>query len=114
MTAILNTVLALLAQIAPVLGSTSTIASVINALVNIIPALIQEYNDLVPIVKDIIAALSANSAAGSAAPSNSARNIGVFVVPGQTALTRIPHDASSAAALRVIARIAPFVAVYAT
>src|SRR3954451_15825675 len=58
-----------------------------------------------------LAALAASSAAGSSTPSNSARNIGVLVVPGQTAFTRILHDDSSAAALRVIARIAPFVAV---
>ena len=58
-----------------------------------------------------LAALSASSASGSSTPSNSARNIGVSVVPGQTAFTRMPHEANSAAALRVIARIAPLVAV---
>lgn len=58
----LTTILTLLAQIAGVTAETSTITSIINALVSLIPVLVKEYEDLVPIVKNIIAALSVNSA----------------------------------------------------
>ena len=52
--------LAILAQIAPSLGSTA-ITSVINALVQIVPALISTIEDVVPMIKNIIAALKANA-----------------------------------------------------
>lgn len=58
----LSTILTILVQIAGVTGEASTITSIINALVSLIPVLVKEYNDLVPIVKNIIAALSANPA----------------------------------------------------
>ena len=52
--------LAVLAQIAPSLGS-SSITSIINALLQIVPALIQTVEDVVPMVKNIIAALKTNA-----------------------------------------------------
>jgi len=56
MTAIITPLLALLTQLAP--GATSTvIAQVINILVALIPVLIQEYKDLLPIVQNIITVL---------------------------------------------------------
>ena len=58
----LSTILTILVQIAGATGEASTITSIINALVGLIPTLVQEYEDLVPIVKNIIAALSANPA----------------------------------------------------
>lgn len=58
----LSMILAILVQIAGVTGEASTITSIITALVNLIPTLVKEYEDLVPIVKNIIAALSANPA----------------------------------------------------
>lgn len=57
------TILAILAQIAGGTGEVSTITSIINALIKLVPTLVKEYEDLVPIVKNIIAALSANPAA---------------------------------------------------
>lgn len=63
MSAALVALLSVLAQIAPSLGSSSTITAIINALVQIIPVLVQEVEDVVPMVKNIIAALSANPAA---------------------------------------------------
>jgi hypothetical protein len=58
----LATILAILVQIAGATGEASTITSIVNALISLIPTLVQEYEDLVPIVKNIIAALSANPA----------------------------------------------------
>ena len=56
MTAIITPLLALLTQLAP--GATTTvIAQVINILVALIPVLIQEYKDLLPIVQNIITVL---------------------------------------------------------
>lgn len=57
----LSTILTILVQIAGVTSEASTITSIINALIALVPTLVQEYKDLVPIVKNIIAALSGNS-----------------------------------------------------
>jgi hypothetical protein len=64
MTAALTAVLALIEQILPLLGSSQTnlIASIIDALVKWLPLIIQEVSALYQPVKNIIAALSANSA----------------------------------------------------
>ena len=59
----LATILAVMAQIAGATGEASTITSIVNALIQLVPTLVKEYEDLVPIVKNIIAALSANPAA---------------------------------------------------
>ena len=61
MSAAVMALLAVLAQIAPTLGSTA-ITSIINALVQIVPALISTIEDVVPMVKNIIAALQSNTA----------------------------------------------------
>jgi hypothetical protein len=58
----LSTILTILVQIAGATGEASTITSIINALIQLIPTLVKEYEDLVPIVKNIIASLSANPA----------------------------------------------------
>ena len=53
--------LALLAQWAPALG-TPAVSQLITALIELLPTLVQLGEDLVPAVKNIIAALSANPA----------------------------------------------------
>jgi hypothetical protein len=57
----LATLLALLTQVAGATGEVSTITSIINALITLVPTLVKEYNDLVPIVKNLITALSTNT-----------------------------------------------------
>jgi hypothetical protein len=59
----------------------------------------------------MVDSFSARSLSGSAAAANSARSIGVSVVPGETLFTRMPCGASSAANARVIASTPPLVAV---
>ena len=56
MTAIITPLLALLTQLAPG-ATTAIIAQVINILTALIPVLIQEYKDLLPIVQNIITVL---------------------------------------------------------
>ena len=53
--------LTIIAQIAPSLGATSTITAIINALITIIPTVVKEVEDVVPIIKNIIAALQSNA-----------------------------------------------------
>jgi len=60
-TAALQALLVVIAQIAPSLTSSAAIQAVVNALVQIVPVLIKEVQDLIPMVKNIIAALSANA-----------------------------------------------------
>ena len=60
MSAALVALLTILAQISPTLGSAS-ITAVINALIQIIPALINTVEDVIPMVKNIIAALKSNA-----------------------------------------------------
>lgn len=56
-------VVSLLAQIVPLIGSGSTtVAAILNTLIQLVPVVIQEVTDLIPEVKNIIAALSANPA----------------------------------------------------
>ena len=52
--------LSLLAQLAPVLSSASQIASVISTLESIISLGVKEVQDVIPMVKNIIAALQSN------------------------------------------------------
>lgn len=58
----LATILTLLASIAGMTGEVGVIAKIIEALTEIIPVAIKEYQALVPMVKGVIAALSANPA----------------------------------------------------
>lgn len=62
MTGIVTAVLAILQAIAPSLSTSATVQTVINALIQIIPILVKEAQDLVPMVKNIIAALGSNPA----------------------------------------------------
>ena len=55
-------ILEILTAIAGTTAEASTITSIINALVALIPVLVKEYEALVPVVKNIIAALQANPA----------------------------------------------------
>lgn len=60
MTATITLLLTVLAQLATTAGQTQ-IANIINALENILPFLIQEIQQVVPLVKNIIDALKGNS-----------------------------------------------------
>lgn len=57
----MNAVLALILQLLPVGGNAALIDKIIEALVAVYPLILQEYKDLVPIVKNIIAALRSDS-----------------------------------------------------
>jgi hypothetical protein len=62
-TSIITLLLTLIGQLLPAVGASSAgIQTIINAMVAIIPALIQEATDMVPIVQNIIAALKNNPA----------------------------------------------------
>jgi hypothetical protein len=64
--ALTASVVTLLTQMLPLIGGSSdALASIVAALVNLIPAEIQEAESLVPEVKAIIAALASNPAATS-------------------------------------------------
>jgi len=60
MTTVLITLLTVISQISGALGSASAIQSIITMLIQIIPSLVGTISDLVPIVKNIIAALQSN------------------------------------------------------
>jgi hypothetical protein len=67
LTSIITLLLTLIGQLLPAIGAGSTgITTIINALVAIVPALIQEAVDMVPIVQNIIAALKNDPATTSA------------------------------------------------
>jgi hypothetical protein len=59
MQAIVQSFLALLARIAPD-ATTSVIADVINLLAALIPVLVKEYQDMLPIVQNVITVLQQN------------------------------------------------------
>lgn len=61
MSAIIPVLLSILGQIAPG-ANTVLIADIIQALVQIVPVLVQEYKDLAPIVAGIIDTLRGNTA----------------------------------------------------
>jgi len=63
MSGIITAVVTLLGQLLPLIGgNTTAIANIIQTLIAILPALTQEVETLVPIIKNIIAALSADPA----------------------------------------------------
>lgn len=65
MTLVIQSVLAMISQFLPLLGSSSavsTIQSIINALKNLVPLIVDEVQLVTPAIKNIIAALSANPA----------------------------------------------------
>jgi hypothetical protein len=59
---VINALLAVITQIAPNIGVSKTIQAIIDALIALIPILIKEYQDIVPIVQSIIADLKSNAA----------------------------------------------------
>lgn len=67
MSAILTAILSLLTALGPSIGGSSAIITeVISALTTLIPVVIQEAQDLLPMVKSIIATLKGDSAATQA------------------------------------------------
>lgn len=62
MTEIVGPILALLQTLLPLINNSSTVSAVIKTLVDIIPPLVREAQDLVPVVKNIVAALRENPA----------------------------------------------------
>ncbi len=62
MGAIVTSLLALLTQIAGTTAEAGAIAKIVATLIDIIPVVIQTARDVVPAIKNIIAALSANPA----------------------------------------------------
>jgi hypothetical protein len=62
MGAALTGFLAIIQALIPSISSSVVVQQVLNGLIQIIPVLVKEAQDLVPMVKNIIAALSANPA----------------------------------------------------
>ena len=62
MSAAIVAFLAVIAQIAPALGTSAAIQNIINTLIQIIPTLVGAVENLVPLVKNIISALQNNGA----------------------------------------------------
>lgn len=63
MTSIIPAIIALLGQLIPVIGTASPlVVQILNTLVAVVPVLVKEYIDLLPAVKNIIAALKADPA----------------------------------------------------
>jgi hypothetical protein len=60
MSAILTTILSLITALVPMGTNAALIEKIIGALITIIPVVVREYQDLVPIVRNIIAALKAD------------------------------------------------------
>lgn len=61
MSALIPVILSLLQTIIPAINSSSTIAKIIETLVQIIPIIVTEVQDLVPEVKNVIAALQSTN-----------------------------------------------------
>jgi hypothetical protein len=67
MTPLITAVITLLGQLVPVIGTNSAlINTVLNALIALIPAITTEVETLIPMVKNIIAALQADPATTAA------------------------------------------------
>lgn len=67
MNLIIAAVVSLLGQLLPLIGSNSTlITQIIETLIAILPTVVKEVQDLVPPIKNIIAALSADPATSAA------------------------------------------------
>ena len=60
MRAILTTILALIEQLVPASTSAALIEKIIAVLIQLIPVIVQEYKDLLPIVQNIITALKSD------------------------------------------------------
>lgn len=63
MSAIVSLLVSLLGQLVPLVGTNSSlITAIINGLIQIIPLITDEVQDLIPPIKNIIASLSSNPA----------------------------------------------------
>jgi hypothetical protein len=62
MTAIVGAVVALLTNFLPLISSSSQVSSIVSMLIQIIPTVVKEAQDLVQPIKNIIAALQTNAA----------------------------------------------------
>lgn len=62
MNVIVSAVLAMIEELLPLLDNSSVVAKVLTALEAIVPLVIKEYHDLVPLTKNIIGALQSNDA----------------------------------------------------
>lgn len=61
MPVIITAILTLLQTIVPTLTSGGQVATIINALIEIVPLVAKEFSDVLPMIKNIIAALQANA-----------------------------------------------------
>ncbi|MCK1693749.1 hypothetical protein [Bradyrhizobium sp. 144] len=66
MTAMLTTILGLISALVPAGTNAALIEKIIEALIAIVPVVVKEYQDLVPIVRNIIGALKADPSTTSA------------------------------------------------
>lgn len=60
MTAMLTTILSLISTLVPAGTNAALIEKIVAALIQIVPVVVKEYQDLVPIVRNIVAALKAD------------------------------------------------------
>lgn len=60
MSAILTSVLAIIGQLAGQTGNAALVEKIIEALIAIIPVVVKEYQDLAPIIQNIITALKSD------------------------------------------------------
>lgn len=58
---VVTALLTVLQALAPALGTSSSITTIINALIEIIPLVAKEFSDVLPMIKNIISALQANA-----------------------------------------------------
>jgi hypothetical protein len=63
MSAIVSAVIALIEAVLPNITVSAVVQQIIQTLITLLPAIVQEAEDLAPAVKNIIAALSSNPAA---------------------------------------------------
>lgn len=62
MNSIVNVVITLIQALLPNLSVSTTVQNILNALIEILPFVIKEYQDVLPEIKNIIAALSDSDA----------------------------------------------------
>lgn len=60
MSAILTTILALIQQLVPASTSAALVEKILAVLIQLVPVLVKEYQDLLPIVQNIIVALKSD------------------------------------------------------
>lgn len=62
---LITAVLTVLQALLPAVGNSATIQTIINALIQLIPLILKAYQDLIPMVRNIITALQASEAANA-------------------------------------------------